>query len=177
MTSFRLECGACEHSSDPTPLATLCPECGSPQLVRYSLIEEGTSKDLRTLWAERTDRMWRYRELLPLLPGEAPVSLGEGATPLVRLQNAGESLDLNLLLKTRVETLLEVSRTGACQPRSRELFTMGPRVSFSLARVMQEFPWLPMQLGRGSMLRSSSPRTRRRPCLNDAGFMEPMSSL
>ncbi len=99
MTSFRLECGACEHSSDPTPLATLCPECGSPQLVRYSLIEEGTSKDLRTLWAERTDRMWRYRELLPLLPGEAPVSLGEGATPLVRLQNAGESLDLNLLLK------------------------------------------------------------------------------
>jgi len=43
--------------------------------------------------------MWRYRELLPLLPGEAPVSLGEGATPLVRLQNAGESLDLNLLLK------------------------------------------------------------------------------
>jgi threonine synthase len=28
--------------------------------------------------------MWRYREWLPLLPDEEPVSLGEGATPLLR---------------------------------------------------------------------------------------------
>jgi threonine synthase len=30
--------------------------------------------------------MWRYREWLPLLPGEEPVTLGEGMTPLVRLR-------------------------------------------------------------------------------------------
>lgn len=99
MTSFRLECGACARTSDPTPLATLCPDCGSPQLVRYSIVEDGANSNLREIWAARSDRMWRFRELLPLLPGEAPVSLGEGGTPLVRLEKAGEALGLNLLLK------------------------------------------------------------------------------
>lgn len=99
MTSFRLECGACTRTSDPTPLATLCPDCGSPQLVRYAIVEEGAKTDLRNVWAARSDRMWRYRELLPLLPGEAPVSLGEGATPLIRLERAGETLSLNLWIK------------------------------------------------------------------------------
>ncbi len=99
MTSFRLECGACARTSDPTPLATLCPDCGSPQLVRYAIVEDGAKEDLRDVWAGRSDRMWRYRELLPLLPGEAPVSLGEGATPLVHLERTGETLGLNLLIK------------------------------------------------------------------------------
>jgi len=99
MTSFRLECGACARTSDPTPLATLCPDCGSPQLVRYAIVEDGAKEDLRKVWAGRSDRMWRYRELLPLLPGEAPVSLGEGATPLVHLERTGETLGLNLLIK------------------------------------------------------------------------------
>jgi threonine synthase len=43
--------------------------------------------------------MWRFRELLPVLPGEAPVSLGEGGTPLIRLEKAGEEVSLSLLLK------------------------------------------------------------------------------
>lgn len=99
MTAFRLECGACARTSDPTPLATLCTDCGSPQLVRYSIVEEGTDVDLREVWAKRSAGMWRYRELLPLLQGETPVSLGEGATPLIRLGTAGDDLDLNLLAK------------------------------------------------------------------------------
>jgi threonine synthase len=43
--------------------------------------------------------MWRFREILPLLPGEAPVSLGEGDTPLLSLPRTGEALDLTLLMK------------------------------------------------------------------------------
>jgi threonine synthase len=34
--------------------------------------------------------MWRYRELLPVANGEDPVSLGEGATPLIPLLRLGE---------------------------------------------------------------------------------------
>ncbi len=35
--------------------------------------------------ASRAWTMWRYREMLPIEDGEQPVSLGEGATPLVAL--------------------------------------------------------------------------------------------
>ena len=41
--------------------------------------------------------MWRYRELMPLLPGDVPVTLGEGFTPLVHAQRLGATLGLNRL--------------------------------------------------------------------------------
>jgi threonine synthase len=44
--------------------------------------------------------MWRYRELMPLFEGEAPVTLGEGWTPLPRARRLGEALGLsNLFIK------------------------------------------------------------------------------
>ena len=36
--------------------------------------------------------MWRYRELLPIADGEEPISLGEGATPLIPLTRLKERL-------------------------------------------------------------------------------------
>ncbi len=41
--------------------------------------------------------MWRYRELMPLFPGEAPVSLGEGYTPLLRTCRLGDEAGLDRL--------------------------------------------------------------------------------
>src|SRR5438876_1752664 len=41
--------------------------------------------------------MWRYREWLPLADGEAPVSLGEGGTPLVELRRLGAKYGLREL--------------------------------------------------------------------------------
>ena len=38
--------------------------------------------------------MWRYREWLPLAPGEEPVSLGEGGTPLLRVSGLDHDLEL-----------------------------------------------------------------------------------
>ncbi len=44
--------------------------------------------------------MWRYRELMPLLAGETPVTLGEGWTPLIRARRLGSALGLsNLFIK------------------------------------------------------------------------------
>jgi threonine synthase len=44
--------------------------------------------------------MWRFRELLPLGPGESPVSLGEGGTPLLGAPRLGAELGLaHLLIK------------------------------------------------------------------------------
>ena len=42
--------------------------------------------------------MWRYREMMPLLPGESPVTLGEGFTPLLHARRLGGTLGLDRLL-------------------------------------------------------------------------------
>ena len=41
--------------------------------------------------------MWRYAAVLPLLPGELPVSLGEGGTPLLELQRLAAELGIGRL--------------------------------------------------------------------------------
>ncbi len=41
--------------------------------------------------------MWRYREMLPLFDGEAPVTLGEGFTPLFHARALGARLGLDRL--------------------------------------------------------------------------------
>jgi len=43
--------------------------------------------------------MWRFTEIMPLRPGEDPVSLGEGDTPLLPLPDIGDELGLRLLVK------------------------------------------------------------------------------
>jgi threonine synthase len=78
-----LECSRdATHRQSPNALATLCPDDGAPLLVRYA----GVALRREAL-AARPWTMWRYREMLPVADDEEPVSLGEGATPLIRLAN------------------------------------------------------------------------------------------
>lgn len=60
-------------------MATVCPDCGQPYLVRYD-----SAWPSRNALLDRWD-MWRYAPVLPLRDGERPVSLGEGLTPLIEL--------------------------------------------------------------------------------------------
>ena len=41
--------------------------------------------------------MWRYRELMPLFDGEAPLTLGEGWTPLIHARGSAPTLGLSRL--------------------------------------------------------------------------------
>lgn len=77
MSSWRLDCSACEHSQSGTGIASVCPSCGQPLLVHYESPWPGRDAIL-----PRWD-MWRYQSVLPLLGSESPISLGEGATPLI----------------------------------------------------------------------------------------------
>lgn len=97
MSDYTLECSACAHSSAPVRLATLCPSCGEPLLVRHPRPER--PDDLPRRWQGRPAGMWRYAELLPIRDGEAPVSLGEGGTALVELPRTGAALEIRLLVK------------------------------------------------------------------------------
>ena len=79
MSLWHLECSACDVRESGDARATVCPKCGQPFLVRYD-----SPMPPRTAVTPRWD-MWRYAPIMPLKDGEAPVSLGEGLTPLQEL--------------------------------------------------------------------------------------------
>ncbi|HEX5041610.1 MAG TPA: threonine synthase [Candidatus Polarisedimenticolaceae bacterium] len=60
-------------------------DAGKPLLVHYDLRAVGAAID-RDALRSRPEDLWRYRELLPLPQGAAPVSLGEAWTPLLPLR-------------------------------------------------------------------------------------------
>jgi threonine synthase len=65
-------------------------------LARYDLKAARAWK--RESLAGRPPNMWRYRELMPLLSGDEPVTLGEGFTPLIHARRLGNTLGLERLL-------------------------------------------------------------------------------
>jgi threonine synthase len=88
---WTLECSGCARHRDASGLPTVCEECGSPWLVRYT---RRVTVDARSALDRRERGMWRYREFLPLVGDEEPVSLGEGSTPLMPAHRLGEALGL-----------------------------------------------------------------------------------
>ena len=79
MSTWHLECSACAARQPGDALASVCPQCGQPWLVRYD-----SPWPSREAIGKRWD-MWRYAAVMPLRAGEQPVSLGEGTTPLLDL--------------------------------------------------------------------------------------------
>jgi len=73
-------CTACARTYDPAAWRGLC-ECGRPLAVRYDLDAVRTRVRPADL-VGRAPTLWRYREMLPLAFERAPVTLGEGFTPL-----------------------------------------------------------------------------------------------
>ena len=91
---WHLECSACGTMALPAGLPTVC-ECGQPWLVRYPTRHPDPAE--RDVVAAGRG-MWRFRSFLPLVPGEEPVSLGEGDTPLLATARIGERIGLPRLL-------------------------------------------------------------------------------
>ena len=88
MSSWHLDCSACNHTQAGNTLASVCPVCGQPLLVRYDF--PWPSRDaILPRWD-----MWRYAPVLPLADGETPVSLGEGATPLHELPKLAKEIGI-----------------------------------------------------------------------------------
>ncbi len=75
-----LECTRCGEHFTPEQPQTICPRDGGVLFARYDLASIKKSFKRESL-AGRIPTMWRYREVLP---EAAPVSLGEGFTPLLR---------------------------------------------------------------------------------------------
>src|SRR4051812_43768970 len=89
---WSLVCSHCGHTESADGLATVCPKCSEPWLVKY---RQAPDPSVKQQLRERPWTMWRYREWLPLVNGEEPVTLGEGMTPLLRWPALERSLKVN----------------------------------------------------------------------------------
>ena len=85
----RFECLACGPLASRDPYSPFCPGCGEPLFVAASPRPGG-----RRIHDDRPLAIEKFAEFLPLERIEPAMSLGEGLTPLVRLDRIGRSLDL-----------------------------------------------------------------------------------
>ena len=79
-----LECSACAARFDADALHGLCPSCGLVLFARYELTALRDAMPMPT-FAARPWNLWRYHELLPVGDPAHVLTLGEGATPMLRL--------------------------------------------------------------------------------------------
>lgn len=89
-----LKCSQCGQPYNPDRLQTFCQRCSAPLFAQYNL-ESGRKELDRDEIATRPRGMWRWRELLPVRHKENMLSLGEGDTPLLKLERLGNALGLS----------------------------------------------------------------------------------
>jgi threonine synthase len=93
-TLTHLECSRCRALHSAGKLQNLCV-CGGPLLAGYDLATAARTLRREKL-AGRPHTLWRYAEVLPGRVSDA-VTLGEGGTPLLRLERLGEELGCSQL--------------------------------------------------------------------------------
>jgi len=90
-TLTHLECGYCGKTYDADRIMNLCPDCGKPLLARYDLAKAAQSMTKAAL-KDRLSSMWRYEEILPVQEQKHILSLGEGWTPLLKVERLGQRI-------------------------------------------------------------------------------------
>ncbi|MEM9954102.1 MAG: pyridoxal-phosphate dependent enzyme [Chloroflexota bacterium] len=95
-----LECTNCHTITDFKAFAGTCPNCGERIMeARYELDKINVEEWLVDL-KSRSSSLWRYHEVLPIYDTDNIVSMGEGATPLIKSEHLAASLGLkNLYIK------------------------------------------------------------------------------
>lgn len=74
---WSLYCSACDATAPGHTLASLCPACGQPWLTSVTL-----PADRRAGIDVAARGLWRYRSVLPVVPTEPVIAIGEGWTPM-----------------------------------------------------------------------------------------------
>ncbi len=90
-----LECSRSGKKYDARELHNIS-EQGAPLLARYDLDRARKALN-RHIFSSREDNLWRYRELLPVRDSQHLISLGEGCTPLRRVDRLSRRMDFSRL--------------------------------------------------------------------------------
>ncbi|HEY66465.1 MAG TPA: threonine synthase [Caldilineae bacterium] len=91
-----LECSWCGASYNADRLWNVCPACDRPLLARYDLAAANMGFSTEML-RDRPPTLWRYAEMLPVRDPTYRLTLGEGYTPLLRLERLGAELGMTAL--------------------------------------------------------------------------------
>ncbi len=92
-----LACSECGRMFDKKTIQTFCPDCKKPLSAIYAIPSGGIDK---SILLDRPKTMWRYREMLPVENDDNIITLGEGFTPLLKMEHLGLKIGLvNLFLK------------------------------------------------------------------------------
>jgi threonine synthase len=83
-----LYCSECGAQFNPDKIQTFCKKCNAPLLAHYDL-NRVQSEVRRDELAGRSKGMWRWHELLPVRNPINQVTLGEGDTPLLKIDRSG----------------------------------------------------------------------------------------
>jgi threonine synthase len=98
-----LRCSSCGKAYAFTQRQTYCTICQAPLLPGYDIDRIANLVD-RGEFRKRTKSIWRWFELLPVIDERNVVSLGEGDTPLLRLNRISEKLGIpNLYMKDEAQ--------------------------------------------------------------------------
>lgn len=90
-----LYCPKCSEEYGINEVNQLC-NCGSPLLVRYDLDALSKTWEKEDLKG-RENSLWRYHELLPVTNEANIVTMGEGMTPLLKMQSIHAEMDIDHL--------------------------------------------------------------------------------
>jgi len=85
----RFECLACGPVAARDPYSPFCPDCGEPLFIIPAVRSGG-----KFIHEDRPLSLEKFSDFLPLDRIDAGLSLGEGMTPLVRLERTGAALGL-----------------------------------------------------------------------------------
>ncbi|MCG3260107.1 MAG: threonine synthase [Candidatus Heimdallarchaeota archaeon] len=97
-TAYQLRCTACGDIHNIDSKHRLC-SCGKVLFAEYDL-EKAKETLVKSSFHKRRYDIWRMAEIMPVFDNKYRFTLGEGWTPIVKINNLGEMMGLkNLYLK------------------------------------------------------------------------------
>ncbi|MHA1505158.1 MAG: threonine synthase [Candidatus Heimdallarchaeota archaeon] len=95
-----LECTNCGKKYQENKINTLCDSCGKVLYARYDLEQAKETLTKDAIQKRKVYNIWRWHEIMPVKEEKHRITLGEGWTPLVRVDNFGKKNDLsNVFIK------------------------------------------------------------------------------
>ena len=92
-----LVCTNCKSEYLPNRIIHLCPKCNKVIFPKYDLEKAREYLTKANLLNRTRIDLWRFHEIMPVYDEKYRYTLGEGNTPLLKLDNLGNLLKLNNL--------------------------------------------------------------------------------